>query len=303
MLDRVRAMLVDTFDVVGVATDGQQALEIARRLDPDAIVLDINMPRFDGFQTMRALERMESRAAVVFLSLLNDDDHIGEAFRLGGRAYVLKSRMVTDLAAAIDHVLVGRRFVPSLPALLHVSGGGGHAVHVHDDEESLANALVWYFDVALHRGDATCLIATAPIRERVTARLQARGWDVDHSVGTTRYRAIDAHAAVADLMRDGLPDDLRLSQIVDDLDEYRRTACGDDASSRLTIAGNMSSVVLEAGNTTAALAIERLWNTHTKERPFLTVCCHAMSSFPDDASDVWSMMADEHSAVCHASDI
>ena len=64
MLERVSAILADTFEVVARATDGRSALDMASRLDPDAIVLDINMPDFDGFETMRALALKRSRVSV-----------------------------------------------------------------------------------------------------------------------------------------------------------------------------------------------------------------------------------------------
>jgi len=78
-LERVSAILADTFEVVARATDGRAALDVASRLDPDAIVLDINMPDFDGFETMRALALKRSRVSVVFLSPIDDDEHISEA--------------------------------------------------------------------------------------------------------------------------------------------------------------------------------------------------------------------------------
>src|SRR5581483_4817808 len=71
VLDSVSAMLARDFDVAGAAVDGRQALEIARRVSPDLIVLDINMPGLDGFQTFRALEQSGSRAAVVFFSVFD----------------------------------------------------------------------------------------------------------------------------------------------------------------------------------------------------------------------------------------
>src|SRR3954470_20733056 len=68
ILEIVSALLADDFDVVGVATDGRQAVDTARRIAPEVIVLDINMPGLDGFQTKRELDRAGSRAPVVFLS-------------------------------------------------------------------------------------------------------------------------------------------------------------------------------------------------------------------------------------------
>jgi DNA-binding NarL/FixJ family response regulator len=300
VLARLSAVLAADFDVVGTAADGRQALDVARRLDPDAIVLDINMPRFDGFQTMRALGRARSRAPVIFLSMHDDDDHVSEAFRLGGRGYVLKPRMLSDLVTALDHVLGGRLFMPSLPSLCQVTAHG-HALNLHSNEQSFADALAALFDLALQRGDATCLVATAQVRDGVTQGLHERGWDVGPSTRLRRYRTVDAHAALDGLLRDGLPDATRLAQIVEDLDEYRRDAC-EQPSSSLTVAGKLSGLLIEADNVAGALALERQWTTLTAGRPFLTVCGYATSCFHDHASDAWSMTAAEHSAVSHAGD-
>jgi DNA-binding NarL/FixJ family response regulator len=300
VLDKVSSTLTDTFDVVGVATNGRQALEMARRLDPDAIVLDINMPGFNGFETMRALERAGSRAVVAFLSLIHDDDYVCEAFRIGGRAYVVKSRMVSDLPTALDQVLLGRRFVPSLPSLLQVTSGGAHSMLAHDDDDSFVEAVGPLLDLALQRGDATGLIGTEHIRDGVTAHLQERGWDVGPSGAFRRYRVFDTHAALDGLMRDGLPDPTVLAAIVEDLDEYRRTVCT-DPSSRLTIAGNLAAPLVAEGNAAGVLAIERLWDKLTQGRPFFTVCGYSTSCFQDHASDAWSAITSEHSAVCHGS--
>jgi DNA-binding NarL/FixJ family response regulator len=300
VLDMVSSTLSDTFDVVGVSADGRQALEMARRLDPDAIVLDINMPGFNGFETMRALKRAGSRAVVVFLSLIRDDEYVCEAFRIGGRAYVVKSRMLSDLPTALDEVLLGRKFAPSLASLLQITTGGAHTMLAHDDEDSFVDQVGPLLDLALQRGDATCLIGTEHIREGVTAHLQARGWDVGPSGTLRRYRVFDTRAALDGLMRDGLPDAATLAAIVADLDEYRRTVCT-DPSSRLTVAGNLAAPLVAEGNAAGVLAIERLWDSLTRDRPFFSVCGYSMSCFHDHASDAWSTLTSEHSAVCHGS--
>ena len=58
-LDTVSAMLSPDFDVVGVATDGTQAVDSAARLNPDVIVMDVQMPGLDGFQTLRAIKNLD----------------------------------------------------------------------------------------------------------------------------------------------------------------------------------------------------------------------------------------------------
>src|SRR5215218_123302 len=201
VLDRVSALLADDFDVAGRATGGRQALELARQLDPDVIVLDINMPGLDGFQTKRALDQAGSRAPVVFLSTVEADDYVSEAFHCGGRGYVPKLRLAGNLVSALDHVLLGRRFVPSLTSLSEVANDGGHAMQVHGDIECFLDGLAALFTLALRRGDATCVIATEEVREGLSRRLRAEGWDVDAPSQHTRYLSIDASDALSRFMR------------------------------------------------------------------------------------------------------
>src|SRR5688572_31815956 len=164
VLEAVSAFLADDFDVVGAAADGRQALDMARRLHPDVIVLDIEMPGLDGFQTIRALAHAGlPDIPVVFLSMHQADEIVGRAFACGGRGYVQKSRATRDLPTALEQALVGRSFVPSLTSLSTLTNGGGHAMQLHRDGKSLLDGLAACFDLALRRGDATCVIATARV--------------------------------------------------------------------------------------------------------------------------------------------
>jgi CheY-like chemotaxis protein len=300
MLDRVSALLADDFDVAGAATDGRQALELARQTSPDVVVLDINMPGLDGFQTFRALEQAGSRAPVVFLSMLDAEEDVSAAFACGARGYVVKSRAARDLAIALDQVLLGRAFVPSLTALSRLAECGGHALQLHDDLETFLDGLAGLFDLSLRRGDATCVLATEDVRDGLRTRLRVRGWDVGG--GHPRYAETDAADALGSFMRDGLPDADRLSQIAEELDQYRRAATG-STTSRLTVFGNMAGVLIEGGNVEAAIALENIWDTATRDRPFLTVCGYPASCFHDDAPDVWSRACGEHWAVSHTPDV
>jgi DNA-binding NarL/FixJ family response regulator len=301
MLDRITAILEGPFDVAGVAADGRQALDTARQIDPDAIVLDINMPGLDGFQTMRALAQAGSRAPVVFLSMVDADDQVGEAFRCGGRGYVVKAHAGRDLLGALDQVLRGRLFAPSLTSLLTLGSGGGHAVQRYGHRESFLDDLTAFYDLALRRGDATCVISTEDVREGLSRRLRAAGWDVGGPSGHPRYMVVDAAAALSRIIRGGLPDPDRLAEIVAELDEFRRTAAGDGA--RLTIFGDMVVSLIADDNPTAAIALERQWNTLTHSVPFFTLCGYAPSSFIPSVPDLWSSACAEHGIVCHSHDV
>lgn len=293
-------MLSGDFDVVGLATDGAQAVEKAGQVNPDVIVMDVQMPGLDGFQAARRLRRGGSSAPVVFLSMHAGDDVVSEAFRCGGLGYVLKQRVGRDLLCALDQALLGRSFLPSLGPLAPIDGGS-HVMQVYDGVEPFADGAATLFDHALRRGDATCVIATRGVRESLRDRLRARGWNVDGSPGHRRYLAIDAGDALKRFMRNGLPDPDRLAEIARELDEYRRAESG--AASRLTVFGNMVVALSADGNTPAMIALESLWNTLTRDLPFLTVCGYASSCFHDGVPGLWAAACAEHRTLSHASDV
>ncbi|HEY4900468.1 MAG TPA: response regulator transcription factor [Terriglobales bacterium] len=69
LLERVAKFLQSTFDVVGVAHNGLEMVEKAKRLNPDIIVADISMPELDGIEAARRLREVEARATIVFLTI------------------------------------------------------------------------------------------------------------------------------------------------------------------------------------------------------------------------------------------
>jgi len=303
LLDRVSSLLSDDFDVVGLFTDGREAIDAAPTVAPDVVVLDINMPGLDGFQTMRALEQSGSLAPVVFLSLHDGDEYVAEAFRCGARGYVLKRQLVQDLSGALDQVLQGRMFAPSLTSLYRLaSPGASHAMQLYGDVPSFLDGLAAFFDMALRHGDATCIAATEDVREGLRARLRVRGWDVSGSPRDDRCLFLDANETLNRFMRNGLPDVDLLAALVAELDDFRR-AVADNATSGLTMFGNMVVSLIEDGNTAGAIALENQWNALTHDRPYFTLCGYATSCFHNGSADLWSSVCAEHWAVSQASDL
>jgi CheY-like chemotaxis protein len=301
VLERVSAVLANDVEVAGLATGGRHAIAMAGELAPDAIVLDINMPGLDGYQTKSALDAAGSRAPVVFLSMLDSDEVVSEAFHRGGRGYVVKPHVARDLPSALYHVLRGRLFVPSLGSLFQLARGGGHAMQLYDDPEAFLDGLAGLFDCALRQGDATCVIATEDLRSGLSNRLRVRGWNVDESSGHSRFVAIDAAEAIGRFMGNGLPDPARLAEIASELEQYRLSATG-HATSRLLVFGNMVAVLSAASYAGAAIALEHLWNGLTQGLPFVTLCGYSASCVHDMA-DLCSDACAEHWAVSHANGV
>ena len=96
--------------VVGEADDGRQAVELAKSLKPDVVVMDIGMPNLNGIEAARQIGEMDPGAAVVMLSMHSDESYVLRALSAGARAYLLKDSATTDLVQAIHAVAEGKSF-------------------------------------------------------------------------------------------------------------------------------------------------------------------------------------------------
>ncbi|HWI56511.1 MAG TPA: response regulator transcription factor, partial [Bacillota bacterium] len=96
-----------TFEVIGEAGDGAIALALIRAQRPDLCVLDINMPKLDGFSVVRQMRAEQLPGEVIFLTMYNEEDLFNEAIDLGVKAYVLKESAVTDILEGIRAVAAG----------------------------------------------------------------------------------------------------------------------------------------------------------------------------------------------------
>jgi DNA-binding NarL/FixJ family response regulator len=112
--ETAQRLLRTEFEVVGAVSNGRAAVDATLTLAPDLVVLDIMMPEMDGFQAAREMRRRGSQTRVIFLTLQWDEGYVAAAQESGGLAYVLKSRMSSDLIPAVSNALAGSPFESSL---------------------------------------------------------------------------------------------------------------------------------------------------------------------------------------------
>lgn len=95
------------FEVVGRARDGKEAVELARRLAPDVIVMDIGMPLMDGIEATRRIRRANPLIGVVIFTGSDEERDVQRAREVGAAAYVQKTHIDAVLLAAIDRAAEG----------------------------------------------------------------------------------------------------------------------------------------------------------------------------------------------------
>jgi DNA-binding NarL/FixJ family response regulator len=122
MLVCATAALTPACTVVGAVKDGRHALEAADTLRPDVIVLDISMPGITGLEVASRLRADGSTAAIVFLTVHDDEDFVLAAKKAGGIGYVVKLRLASDLLHAVEEARAGRSFVSPFPRTAAVPG-------------------------------------------------------------------------------------------------------------------------------------------------------------------------------------
>ena len=97
--------LHDAVDVVGHAASGTEAVDLARQLRPDVVLMDVHLPELDGFEATRRIRAERSAARVVFLTSSSDPDDQRRAREAGAERYLVKGCGEDELVAAIT----GRR--------------------------------------------------------------------------------------------------------------------------------------------------------------------------------------------------
>jgi two-component system nitrate/nitrite response regulator NarL len=94
----------DRFEVVGLAHDGAEAVELASKLSPDVTLMDISMPVMDGFEATRALRKQLPEACVLMLTGSNSRADVDASRQAGAAGYVTKDRIAAELIDAILEV-------------------------------------------------------------------------------------------------------------------------------------------------------------------------------------------------------
>ena len=112
----IRALLekVEEVHILGVAADGEEVIQLAEKLMPDVIVMDIMMPRLNGIQTAEKLRAMKIPSRVVLLSMYFDEVLVHQALQYGVKGYVLKTSLSEELIRAVRAAFRGDSYLSEM---------------------------------------------------------------------------------------------------------------------------------------------------------------------------------------------
>ena len=127
VIEGLKNLLGDEFEIVGSVEDGRALVEQASTLYPDVIVADISMPQLNGIEAARQIKKTDKNIKIVFLTMHPDATYAANAFEAGASGFVLKHSASSELIRAIREAIKGRTYVTPLIAgdLIHTYQEGG----------------------------------------------------------------------------------------------------------------------------------------------------------------------------------
>ncbi len=111
MLNLIDEILDGRIEILGRFGDGTSILECHDQVRPDLVILDITMPRMNGLEAAKRISASQHPAKIIILSVYEQPEFVQAAFEAGASCYVFKSRIASDLEAAVDAVSRGERYV------------------------------------------------------------------------------------------------------------------------------------------------------------------------------------------------
>ena len=121
-------------DVVGEAKDGQEALELAKELSPDIVIMDVSMPNLNGADATRLILRDNPGIRVIALSMHTEKHIVRAILQAGATAYVLKSYMFDELSKALEAAAAGERYLSPRIAGIVLEEYIAHGLHEEESE-------------------------------------------------------------------------------------------------------------------------------------------------------------------------
>jgi DNA-binding NarL/FixJ family response regulator len=290
--------------VISEASDGSEAVQKAKELKPDLILLDIGLPTLNGLDAARRIRQLSPESKILFLSQESSADVVQEGFSLGAQGYVVKAHAGTELLAAVEAVLQGRQFVGSglsshyftnatdalapdhlchnevlrsiTPKKAEISRS--HEVQFYSDDEAFVVGFARFIEAALKAGNAVIVAATESHGKSLLRNLQEHGVDIAAAVEHGSYFFLDVADTLSTFMVKDLLDPVRFFRVVGDLIATAARAT-EGKQSRVAICGECASILWVQGKADAAIQVEQFCSQLAKRYEMNILCGFSLSSF------------------------
>jgi DNA-binding NarL/FixJ family response regulator len=296
------------FRAIWQAADGLEAVQQAEALQPDLILLDIGLPRLNGIEAARRIQKVSPNSKILFVSQEFSEVVVEQALLLGAHGYLWKSDTAGELLPAVDEVLQGRRFVSSTlrsrtirktSAVLRqkVESAYGHQVASYRDDTSFVTDFARFIEAALKIGNPAIVVATEPHRKGLQEALQRRNCDIAAAIQEKRYIALDANETLSTFMVNGWPNAERVSRGVRGLLAEAAEAAR-RVRPRVAACGEMGPMLLAQGNGEAAIELEHLTHEIADTCDVDILCGYMMRDIQrKENSNFFQKIRAEHSAA------
>jgi two-component system response regulator DesR len=274
------------FEIVEAA-DGLEAVQKADELQPDLLLLDINLPKLDGFEVARRIRRLAPRARFLFVSQESSPDIVRMALGLGAHGFVQKLSTATDLLPAIEAAVAGQRFVSRSVASADPAAAVAprrHELLFCRDDAAMIDGLTRFIAATLNADDAAIAVVTEPTRKRLLQQLRAKGVNIDGAIERGTYLSMDADADIA-------PDPVAFLEAIGAV-RGAATRAG-KPHPRVAVCGERAGRLYAAGRTADAMQLERVCRAFP---PDVDSLCAYPGPPPSDDVELKALCA-EHTAV------
>ena len=311
--------------IVGVVSDGLEAIQKAGELQPDLILLDIGLPKVNGIVAARRIRDVAPNSKILFLSQTLDLNIAHGALCEGGHGFLVKSDAERELFAAIGDVMQGKRFLSrrlASPALAgdvvsegasHLDGeaiasptismsanrdvGRCHEVNFYSDDSLFLNMSTRFLSAALSAGDVAVFIGTATHRTTLLETLHAEGPDTRTATSQGRYIGLDAAEFISDFVANDMPDTGSFLKVVDDLIVVARKGV-EGEHLRVAVCSECAHILWAQGKADAAIRLEELWNQIATTYDVDILCGYSPESLRcEEDSYTFRRICQEHSTV------
>ena len=231
--------------IIAFASEGFEAVQKAKELQPDVILMDVNLPRLNGIEAARQIRKVAPKSKILFVSTHASWEIVEGALDTGASGYVVKAD-AGKLAKAVEAVFLGKRYIssrlmestsaisadaqaperpgqregltwPSAPSLLRKTEFiRCHEVQFYSDDSVFLERVTYFIGAALKTGNPAIVFATKSHRDGLLQHLKSQGMNVDAAIQQGAFVLLDAADTLSTFMVIGCPtriDFLRASAI------------------------------------------------------------------------------------------